>query len=144
MYIQLYMYVNHNFLFCNIPSSTCSYALEAHCCVNVWTEVNYTGKIHNRKSKKNGCFDLEGLRQLRRHPRHRHPRHPQSPRLTKTFEVETSRVFYSSYYIFCSYNWLPFIHLVTHQIPLLVQWITSSLCSGNACQQWTCLFQWWK
>ena len=50
--------------------------------VLLWTEVNYTSKIHNRKSKNPGCFDLKDPLQLKRQP----------PWLTKTFEVETSWV----------------------------------------------------
>ena len=45
-------------------------------------------KIRNRKSKNPGCFGLKGLRKLSRPPTEK-----RSPRLTKAFEVETSRVF---------------------------------------------------
>ena len=41
-------------------------AVEAHCCIKIWTEVNYMSKICNRKVKNLGRFDLEGLRQPRR------------------------------------------------------------------------------
>ena len=55
------------------------------------TEVNYTSKICNRKSKNPGRFNLGGLRQPRR--------------------LRGRKVlgFYSSCCIFCLYNWLPFI-----------------------------------
>ena len=52
----------------------------------LWTEVNYTSKIRNTKSKNPGYFDLKGLRKPRR-------RSLESPRLTKTFEAETSQIF---------------------------------------------------
>ena len=82
-------------------------AVEARCCVSIWTEVNYTSKIRNRKSKNPGHFDLEGLQQ----PRRLRLRLV-SPRLMETFEVKTSRVFTLPVaYFACTYYWLPFIHV---------------------------------
>ena len=57
--------------------------VETHCCVRVnrsqWTEQ----KTQQEVGKNSGCLNLEGLHQPRR----------QSPWLTKTFKVETFRVF---------------------------------------------------
>ena len=72
-------------------------AVEAHCCVNIWTEVNYINKIRNRKSKYPGRFDHEGLRLPRR--------------LSSADEDlwgQNVPGFYSSCCVFCSYTWLPF------------------------------------
>ena len=66
-------------------------AVEAHCYVNIWTEVKYASKICNRKSKNPGHFDPEGLRQL-----------------MKTFEVKMSRAFTLPVAYFARINWLPF------------------------------------
>ena len=77
-------------------------AVEAHCCINIWTKVNYMSKIRNRKSKNPGCFDLEGLRQ---------PRSQDQVSLAdKDRQCWNVPGFYFSCCIFCSYyNWLLFM-----------------------------------